>query len=145
VVGMALTDLEQQFLGRQPLAHLATVGIDGGPQVKPVGFSYNAALGTIDITGFNMAASAKYRNVQANATVALVVDEVTAPTMEGAHFLEIRGLAEVATEPALAAGHLASEIIRIRLRRVISFNIDPAHPGFASRDVADSGHDSEVA
>jgi len=34
--------------------------------VKPLGFTYNAALGTIDIAGFNMSRSAKYRNIQAN-------------------------------------------------------------------------------
>jgi pyridoxamine 5'-phosphate oxidase family protein len=67
---MTFTDVEQRFLTRQPRGHLATVGPDGIPQVKPVGFTYNAALGTIDIAGMNMAASAKYRNVGANPRVA---------------------------------------------------------------------------
>src|SRR5580704_15076166 len=98
---MALTEIEQRFLDRQPRVHLATIGSDGEPQVKPVGFTYNSSLGTIDITGFNMADSAKYRNVQRNPKVALVADEVTEPSMEGAHFLEIRGRAEVTTEPAV--------------------------------------------
>jgi pyridoxamine 5'-phosphate oxidase family protein len=132
---MSLTDAEQRFLARQPRGHLATVGPDGIPQVKPLGFSYNAAFGTIDIAGWNMAGSAKYRNVRANPHVAFVVDEVTAPTMEGAHFLEIRGDAEHAAGPPDPTGHLAAEIIRIHPRRVISFNVDPDHPGFAARDV----------
>ena len=140
---MSLTDAEQRFLARQPRGHLATVGPDGVPQVKPLGFSYNAALGTIDITGTNMAGSAKYRNVRANPRVAFVVDEVTAPNVEGAHFLEIRGDAETATGPRDPAGHLAPEIIRIRPRRVLSFNIDPDNPGFAARDIAPG--DSDVA
>jgi hypothetical protein len=33
-----------------------------------------------------------------------------------------------------ARGHLAPDIIRIHPRRVISFNVDPAHPGFAARE-----------
>ena len=137
---MTLNDAEQRFLARQPRGHLATVGPDGIPQVKPLGFSYNAALGTIDIAGMNMAGSAKYRNVGANPRVAFVVDEVTAPNVEGAHFLEIRGDAEHATGPHDPSGHLGSEIIRIRPRRVISFNIDPGRPGFAARDIgADDG------
>jgi hypothetical protein len=41
-------------------------------------------------------------------------------------------------------GHLAAEIIRIRPRRVLSFNVDPDNPGFAARDIAPAG-DSEVA
>ncbi len=141
---MTLTDAEQRFLARQPRGHLATVGPGGVPQVKPLGFTYNAALGTIDIAGMNMAGSAKYRNVRANPRVAFVVDEVTAPNVEGAHFLEIRGAAETAVGPDDATGHLASEIIRIRPRRVISFNVDPGNPGFAARDIAPAG-DSDVA
>ena len=140
---MTLTDAEQRFLARQPRGHLATVGPDGMPQVKPLGFTYNAALGTIDIAGTNMAGSAKYRNVRANPRVAFVVDEVTAPDVEGAHFLEIRGAAETAAGPRDPAGHLAPEIIRIRPRRVIAFNVDPDNPGFAARDIA-AGDDGEV-
>ena len=131
---MTLTHAEQRFLARQTRGHLATIGPDGVPQVKPLGFSYNAALGTIDIAGYKMADSAKYRNVRANPHVAFVVDEVTAPTMEGAHFLEIRGDAETAVGPQDATGHLSPDIIRIHPRRVISFNVDPAHPGFAARE-----------
>jgi pyridoxamine 5'-phosphate oxidase family protein len=145
VHGMALTEIEQRFLDRQPRVHLATIGSDGEPQVKPVGFTYNSSLGTIDITGFNMADSAKYRNVQRNPKVALVADEVTEPSMEGAHFLEIRGRAEVTTEPAVADGHLAAEIIRVRPRRVISFNIDPSNMGFEARNIADPDAPTAVA
>ena len=133
---MTFTDVEQRFLARFTHGHLATIAPDGTPQVKPLGFTYNAELGTIDIGGMNMAASAKYRNVQRNPHVAFVVDEVTAPTIEGAHFLEIRGEAETATGPEDPTGHLAPEIIRIRPRRVLSFNIDPDRPGFAARDIA---------
>jgi pyridoxamine 5'-phosphate oxidase family protein len=142
---MSLTDVEQQFLARQALGHLATVGADGGPQVKPLGFTYNRTLGTIDIAGFNMTSSAKYRNVQTNPRVALVVDEVTEPTMEGAHFLEIRGIAEVVTDAVPSDGHLASEIIRIHPRRVIGFNVDQANPGFQARDIVSANDRSDVA
>ena len=136
---MTFTDSEQRFLGRQRHGYLATVGPDGMPQVKPVGFTYNPDLGTIDIAGMDMARSAKYRNVRANPLVAFVADEVTAPTVEGAHFLEIRGNAEHAAGPHDPTGHLAPEIIRIHPRRVISFNVDPDHPGFAARDVKAAG------
>jgi pyridoxamine 5'-phosphate oxidase family protein len=141
---MTLTDAEQRFLARQPRGHLATVGPDGMPQVKPLGFTYNAALGTIDIAGINMAGSAKYRNVLANPRVAFVVDEVTAPDVDGAHFLEVRGAAETAIGPHDPTGYLAPEIIRIRPGRVLSFNIDPDNPGFAARDIVRAG-DSDVA
>jgi pyridoxamine 5'-phosphate oxidase family protein len=131
---MILTDAEQRFLARQPLGRLATIGPDGTPQVKPLAFTYNAALGTIDISGWNMGASAKYRNIRANPRVALVVDEMTEASMEGAHFLEIRGVAEAATGSASADGHLAAEIIRIRPRRVIAYNVGPEQPGLQTRE-----------
>jgi pyridoxamine 5'-phosphate oxidase family protein len=132
---MTFTPAEERFLTRQARGHLGTVGPDGTPQVKPVGFSYNPALGTIDITGFNMARSAKYRNVQANPKVSFVVDEITEPGMAGAHFLEIRGVAKTAISAQDPDGHLAPEIIRIHPRRVVGFNVDPDSPGFAARNV----------
>ena len=132
---MTLTDAERRFLARHARGHLSTIGPDGFPQVKPLGFSYNASLGTIDITGWQMAGSAKYRNVRANPRVSFVVDEVTAAGMAGAHFLEIRGDAETAVGPHDLEGHLAPEIIRIRPRRVVGFNVDPDHPGFQARDI----------
>ena len=63
---MSLTDAEQQFLDRQVHGHLATIDPGGLPQVKPLGFTYNASLGTIDISGYRMGSSAKYRNVRSN-------------------------------------------------------------------------------
>jgi pyridoxamine 5'-phosphate oxidase family protein len=141
---MTFTDAEVRFLTRQPRGHLATLGPNGIPQVKPLGFTYNPALGAIEITGFNMSGSAKYRNVQANPNVAFVVDEVTGQSMEGAHFLEIRGVAEIAVGTHDPQGHLAPEIIRIHPRRIVSFNADPDHPGFAARDVPPAISDNEV-
>ena len=132
---MPFTDAEERFLTRQPRGHLSTIGPDGSPQVKPLGFTYNAALGTIDIAGFNMGRSAKYRNIDSHPGVAFVVDEVTAESMEGAHFLEIRGIAEAVADAVPADGHLSPEMIRIHPRRIIVFNVDPEHPGLQARDV----------
>ena len=135
---MTLTEAEQAFLAQQRHARLATIGRDGFPQVKPVGFSYNAELGTIDVAGFNMAASAKYKNVQANPKMAFVADDEPRPgdAAAGVRFLEIRGVAEMATaSPAPGdEGHLAPEIIRVRPRRVLGFNIDPDRPGLQTRE-----------
>jgi len=139
---MTFTEAEIRFLERQPRGHLSTIGRDGGPQVKPVGFTYSPDTGTIDISGFNMAASAKYRNVQHQPSVAFVVDEVTEEnSMEGAHFLEVRGRAETVTGIRPPDGHLAPEIIRVHPTRVVSFNVDPNEPGFSTRDVADASGD----
>jgi pyridoxamine 5'-phosphate oxidase family protein len=133
---MDLSENEQQFLTRQTRGHLTTIGPDGWPQVKPLGFTWNADLGTIDIRGFNMAGSAKYRNVAANSKVAFVVDEITEENkMEGTHFLEIRGLAEQVTDAGPEDAHLDREYIRIHPTRVIAWNIGPEGPVFKARNL----------
>jgi pyridoxamine 5'-phosphate oxidase family protein len=58
-----LTSAEIDYLQAQQLGRLATLQAGGSPQVKPVGFRYNLELGTIDITGFAMSASQKFRNI----------------------------------------------------------------------------------
>jgi pyridoxamine 5'-phosphate oxidase family protein len=148
---MTLTNAEQRFLLAQQLGRLATIGPGGAPQVKPVGFSYNDQLGTIDIAGYNMAQSAKYKNVQRNPAVAFVVDDRPDGGLEGTRFLEIRGVAEAVPGAGAGAGagadagagahagavapglSMETGIIRIHPRRVLSYNVDPAHPGLQAR------------
>jgi pyridoxamine 5'-phosphate oxidase family protein len=131
---MALTGSEQAYLAAQPRGRLATVTPDGSPQNKPVGFRYNPGLGTIDIYGFNMEHSQKFRNVQANPRVAFVVDDAPGQGAEGMRFMEIRGVAETAAgqDPP---GHTSAHLIRIHPRRVVSWNLDPDRPGLRTRDV----------
>ena len=113
--------------------------------MKPVGFTYDADLGTVDISGFNMAQSAKFHNIKSNPKVAFVVDDILFEAMEGVRFLEVRGEAEAVTVPAPADSHLAPQIIRIHPRRGVSFNIDPDNPGFQARDVQAANDRPEVA
>jgi PPOX class F420-dependent enzyme/OxyR family protein len=70
------------------------VGPDGAPQNKPVGFACNAELGTIDIAGFSVELSARYRNVGVNPNIAFVVDDAVSEGAAGTRFAEIRGLTE---------------------------------------------------
>ena len=131
---MTLNDAEQRFLAGQRLGRLATVAPGGFPQVKPVGLTYNGALGTIDIYGLDMAASAKYRNVQQHPEVAIVVD-VPGNGPAEVRFLEVRGRAETATAEAAPFPGAALDIIRIHPRRVLALNIDPGQDGLQVRDV----------
>lgn len=137
---MDFTEAERRFLAEQRQGRLSTIGRDGFPQVKPVGFAHNPALGTIDIAGMNMANSAKYKNVKRNSHVAFVADDVPAPEKgaDGVRFLEIRGTAETAVTvfdaEADPTGHLAPEIIRIHPTRVIAFNV--GGPGLRTRDAS---------
>lgn len=136
---MTLTNIEQNYLASQQHGRLATVAPDGTPQNKPVGFRYNAVLGTIDIYGYAMETSAKFRNVQANPNVAFVVDDVVSEGASGVRFLEIRGVAEAVSGPVPSTAQVSAQFIRIYPRRVIGWNVDPDHPGLQARDVAASG------
>jgi PPOX class F420-dependent enzyme/OxyR family protein/uncharacterized protein (TIGR02246 family) len=141
---MALDNAAQWYLASQTRGRLATIGPDGVPQNKPVGFTYNVELGTIDIAGFNMDTSAKYRNVGINPNVAFVVDDAVSEGAAGMRFIEVRGQAEqISGEPSTGVG-LSPHIIRIHPRRVISMNIDPDHPGFQTLNVGTAPDGSEV-
>ncbi|HWC21572.1 MAG TPA: PPOX class F420-dependent oxidoreductase [Flexivirga sp.] len=107
---------ELDYLRSQHLGRMATVQPNGTLQVSPVGFRVAAATGTIDIHGYRMAASRKFRNVQDNGRVAFVVDDVPSTDPWRVRCIEIRGTAET-----IGSGDDA--LIRIHPRRIISFGI----------------------
>jgi PPOX class F420-dependent enzyme/OxyR family protein len=129
-----------EYLTTHTHGRLATVSANGTPQNKPVGYRYNAALGTIDIAGFDMEHSAKYRNVGLNPEVAFVVDDIVGEGAEGVRFVELRGPAEHAVVAARATpGGVSAHIIRIRPRRLVSWNIRPGHDGMYAEDLGADG------
>jgi pyridoxamine 5'-phosphate oxidase family protein len=120
---MTFTEAELSYLESQPLGRLATVQPDGSPQVSPIGFSYNAENGTIDVGGFNMSNSQKYKNARRDGRVAIVIDDLASQDPWRVRCLEIRGDAEVTLDPEAVPGKDGS-LIRIRPRRIISFGIE---------------------
>jgi PPOX class F420-dependent enzyme/OxyR family protein/uncharacterized protein (TIGR02246 family) len=134
---MHLDEAHARYLASHHQGRLATVAPDGTPHNKPVGYRYNAELGTIDIDGFNMAASAKYRNIATHPDVAFVVDDAIGQGAAGMRFVEIRGFAEQSqASPPRADDGLSSHIIRIHPRRVVSWNVDADHPGLQTHSLA---------
>lgn len=118
------------YLTGHDRGRLATVAADGTPQNKPVGYRYNPRSGTIDIAGFDMERSAKYRNVAVHPDVSLVVDDAIGEGADGMRFVEVRGKAAHASNDSAATGaEVSDKIIRVHLRRVVSWNIGggPAH------------------
>jgi pyridoxamine 5'-phosphate oxidase family protein len=116
---MTFTQAEIDYLATQRLGRLATAQPGGTLQVSPVGFHCDPELGVIDIAGYNMAASRKYRNVAANGQVAFVVDDVVSVDPWRVRCLEIRGVGE-----AIDAAGSSGAIIRIHPRRIISFGLE---------------------
>jgi pyridoxamine 5'-phosphate oxidase family protein len=123
---MSFKPHEVEFMKAADLARLATIQPDGTLQNNPVGFSYNEVLGTIDIHGYRMSKSRKFRNLTANSTVALVIDDIVSRNPWRVRCLEIRGSAEQAESGERRADNDAIDtaIIRITPHRIISFGID---------------------
>jgi len=106
---------ERAYLDAQQLGRLATVDAQGRPHVAPVGYTYNETTGTIDIGGFNMSTTAKFKHVRRTGVAAFVVDDVLAPWRPRG--IEVRGRAEaLATAPGADTG-----LIRIHPDRVHSW------------------------
>jgi pyridoxamine 5'-phosphate oxidase family protein len=118
---------EIEYLSKADLGRLATIQKSGAPQNSPVGFTYNEQLGTIDIAGYQMSKSQKFRNIAHDDRVAFVVDDIASRDPWRVRCLEIRGTAEQAEIPpsqGAAGDHLDTAIIRVTPRRIISFGID---------------------
>ncbi len=121
---------ELAYLSGQKLARLATIGPDGTPQVRPVGFLVDADAGTIDIPGLHNPDTQKWRNVARDGRVSLVVDDVVVEPWQP-RALEVRGTAEVLADvrrvdafPGAAPG-----VIRIHPHRILAFGIESDGPG----------------
>jgi pyridoxamine 5'-phosphate oxidase family protein len=132
---MSLTDTERDYLASQRLGRLATVGAKGDPQNNPVGFTYNAETGTIDIRGWNLAKSRKYRNLRDNDQVAFVVDDIASVDPWVVRGIEIRGRAETAVVKLPPGSHGTDDVIRVRPRTVFSWGIDPDVEGMTKRTI----------
>ena len=123
---MSFKPHEIEYLKSADLGRLATVQPNGTLQNSPVGFTYNQELGTIDIVGYNMSKSQKFRNLATNNTVAFVVDDIASRTPWRVRCLEIRGTAQQAEASPRPDLPVDSAIIRITPKRIISFGIDDA-------------------
>jgi pyridoxamine 5'-phosphate oxidase family protein len=125
---MSFKSHEIEFMKAADLARLATIQPDGTLQNSPVGFSSNEALGTVDIHGYRMSQSRKFRNLASNNTIALVIDDIASRDPWRVRCLEIRGTAEQAESGEHRAepngDEIDTAIIRITPRRIISFGID---------------------
>jgi pyridoxamine 5'-phosphate oxidase family protein len=90
---ITFTELEQEYLQSQPLGRLATVDASGAPQNNPIGMFLDEETGDIIIGGAAMGATRKFRNVQENPRVALVIDDLVSRDPWTVRGLEIRGTA----------------------------------------------------
>lgn len=106
------------------LGRLATVDGSGQPQNVPVGWSYNADLDTIDIGGHDFARTQKFRNVQGNPLVCLVIDDVLPPWRP--RCVQVRGHAEALEAGTPVDGGEPRPMIRITPTKIVSWGMEHA-------------------
>jgi pyridoxamine 5'-phosphate oxidase family protein len=130
------TDAELEFLTTARTGRLATLSRSGSPQVKAVGFLVDAEAGTVDVPGLDNPSTQKWRNVQRDGRVALLVDDEGRPGSRRPRSLEIRGRAEALPDvhPVTAFPGVKPGVIRIHPTRIVVFGVEEGGPG--SRDVA---------
>ena len=136
---MIFTVTELRYLVEQPLGRLATVGPDGAPQVNPVAYWLSTDNHVIEVSGPQLGASQKFRNIRADPRISFVVDDIaTEPVGPGGQTgrgLEIRGDAELLSLNRPPREGFSRDLIRLHPRRVIAWNLDG--PGRNARNVGE--------
>lgn len=123
---------ERAYLVSQRLGRLATVDRHGQPQANPVRF-FTRDDGTVLIGGFALGGTKKWRNLQGNPRVALVVDDILSQVPWRVRGVEIRGDAELLTGPHDLGPQLGDELIRIHPLKIHSWGLGPAPEEEAAR------------
>jgi pyridoxamine 5'-phosphate oxidase family protein len=112
--------------GARRLARIATVGEDGTPHVVPVGFRYVPEHDSVDVHGYDLERTKKYRDVERTGRAAIVVDDLASTDPWRPRGIEVRGRAEAISSPR--------PLIRIYAERIVSWGVDSG--GRLARTVA---------
>jgi pyridoxamine 5'-phosphate oxidase family protein len=116
------TAAELDYLtGERRLARIATVGADGTPHVVPVGWSYDASQDTIQIGGFELERTKKFRDVARAGRAAVVIDDLASVDPWQPRGIEIRGRADAIPGP--------NAKIRIHPERIVSWGLESDQTG----------------
>ena len=122
---ITFTDTERTYVQSQPLGRLATVDANGAPQSNPVGVFLDEETGDIVIGGGAMGTSRKFRNVEANPQVALVIDDIVSMDPWTVRGLEIRGTAVALSDVDPPVQFMSREVIRITPNWIVNWGLDP--------------------
>jgi pyridoxamine 5'-phosphate oxidase family protein len=125
---------ELDYLARQRLGRIATIGPDGQPHVVPTSFRHNAEHDAIDVGGLRMSQTKKVRDVRRTGRASIVIDDVLPPWQP--RMIEVRGTAAVLPEGGKAVNERFEDtIVRIQPVRIISFGIESGELAANARSV----------
>lgn len=120
------TPKELEYLRSQRLCRIATVGTNGQPHVTPVGFRFNEDTNTFDISGHGgFAKRKKWRDVEQNPRIAIVIDDIASYNPWTVRGIEIRGTVELMPEGGETVIPGADpEMFHVTPKRIVSWGIE---------------------
>ena len=121
----AFTPAETEYLRNQPLMRFASASTSGRPDVAPVVFDLDGD--DIVTSGFDIARTVRYRNVQSNPRATIVVDDLAATDPWSPRGIKVIG-------SCVVESHDGGERFRISPEVIISWAINDATPGIPSME-----------
>ena len=121
----AFTPAEIQYLRTQPLMRFASASLTGRPDVAPVVFELDGD--DILTAGFDIPKTVRYKNVQSNPRVTVVVDDLAAMDPWSPRGIKVIG-------SCVVESHGGGERFRIRPEVIISWAINDTTPGIPTME-----------
>ena len=120
---------ETEYLRSQRLARIGTASSTAGgsiqPDVVPVGFDFDGQY--FYVSGMNLIKSTKYKNVQKNPKVALVIDDLNSVNPWEPRGIRVYGTADVVTRQSgymQQTDHPSATYIRIKPLKKWSWGVE---------------------
>jgi pyridoxamine 5'-phosphate oxidase family protein len=109
---------EISYLQSQRLARIATASKECQPDVAPVGFDFDGSY--FYVGGRNISVTFKYKNIQVNPKVSLVVDDLASINPWKTRGIKVHGTADLVEHKGYAG---AGTYIRIKPEKKWSWGI----------------------
>jgi pyridoxamine 5'-phosphate oxidase family protein len=103
------TAAELEYLSGQPLARIATASGSGVPDVAAVGFGVDGD--TLVTGGFDITKTVRYRNLLANPTATIVIDDLASVDPWAPRGVKVRGSATLEEVPGGLRIRIRPEVV----------------------------------
>lgn len=126
----AFTPAELDYLASQPLMRFATASPEGKPDVAPVVFEVDGD--DIVTSGFDIARTVRYRNIQANPRATVVIDDLASVQPWSPRGIKVIGSAAIEQTPGGPRFRITPEV-------VISWGVNDTTPGIPAMERREVG------
>ena len=124
----AFTPAERAYLGSQPLMRFASASLAGRPDVAPVVFQVDGD--DIVTGGFDIAHTVRFRNIQSNPRVSVVVDDLASVDPWSPRGIKVIGRAVIEENSGSPRFRITPDVI-------ISWAINDTTPGIPKMERRD--------